>query len=792
MVLAAHDRHPILIRLLALQCLLFAVTQAGEAVATVSISADAAWGGPWQPAAGDSRTLPAGGRGTIAIPAWWGEGLRPPSGTSWRIELEYQDASDTPLTVELFAGLPGWREVHRIGGLGDKEWRMARIPAPWDMVMRQPGTGATAIALRAAGTEVPVRAVRVVPGDPAADEARWQAETRAWVARTQASALAKATLPETEDGPLDPALAGRRLVPFVRTWHRPINLNAKPKAGETGTPLRLRVALNETEPAQFGLHAPGADVLGCTVDLGELRRQDGRVLPATCELLAAEYAVLGDGTVRPQRLWPAYGVDVRQGGSHMFLLRVTTAAQAADAGVYRGAIAIRGEAVEARLPVEVEILPIALRTMSEAGLHVAMCSSSLQPQHELAFMAKANLDGISHFSYTLPIELRKTSRTDFDIDFTVLDDFMLNAKAAGIRNVVYFLGGDPYGYPDTLSLVRELYRRVAYEGADMMQGRLELLRKMCADGGRLPPEVLELLKVWTGKFLDHGKAAGWPEVWLSPFDEPAKWVQKGWGSAEFYLYKDKQSGNETVARVMTREREKWLKEKAAAGIQPEHLGTCGAGPWLKQAFLDQCAAIHEARPEARIYASIHHAEPGAPFRDAVDIYCSDAIHEDRETGTFVAASKDPKKWFWLYDFSRDAGDPANMRYIFGFFHAAFGATGSLCYAWNWDGKFDSSSGATSSLFAYTSPYGVITQPHFEGMREALDDRRYLATLQHLAAAKGRSADIAGFLAALADKSGRRRPGGKWDNVDMLYRETGDANALDTLRGEAIDQILRLK
>src|SRR5690606_26587178 len=103
-------------------------------------------------------------------------------------ENEYRDTATVPLEVELYAGLPTWRSIHRIGGHADGEWRTARIPAPWDMVMRQPGSIGTAIALlTAAGADVPVRAVRVQPGDPLADETRWQAETREWVARVQTS-----------------------------------------------------------------------------------------------------------------------------------------------------------------------------------------------------------------------------------------------------------------------------------------------------------------------------------------------------------------------------------------------------------------------------------------------------------------------------------------------------------------------------------------------------------------------------------------------------------------------------
>lgn len=76
------------------------------------------------------------------------------------------------------------------------------------------------------------------------------------------------------------------------------------------------------------------------------------------------------------------------------------------------------------------------------------------------------------------------------------------------------------------------------------------------------------------------------------------------------------------------------------------------------------------------------------------------------------------------------------------------------------------------------------------MREAFDDRRYLATLRHRAAT-GKGAETTAFVEAMAVKFGRDRPGGTWDNVGMLYRETQDANALDTLRSEVIARLLAL-
>ncbi|MBN1809309.1 MAG: hypothetical protein JW909_09605 [Planctomycetes bacterium] len=755
---------------------------------------EGAWSAPADEEGAACRSLAAGSRGTVNISAWWKGKIRPPEGTAYRVEIEFKDTARSPATVDVYAGLPNWRRVHRIGGHGDNTWKTAVIPLPWDMVMRVPGKDYTSLAIQAPGDGgISVRAIRVVKGDPDRDERRWAAETREWVGRVQADKRSRAKRPAAEEAVLDFPYKQWKAVPFTRSWMRPIEMNSAPMEGETGGALVIRMARNETEPAQFGIYANGGDLLGCTVDVAPngLRDRRGKALKAGIELMTAEYAVQSGGELRAQRLWPAYPVDIRSGESHMFMMRVTTEAGESAPGKYRGEIAIRAEAVEAKLAVEVEVLPVKLVTMQEAGFHLAMCCDRLLPRHEMAYMVRHNMPGLCFFTYTIPIELKKRSSTEFDIDLSVADDFMANARKAGITSVVYYLGGDPYGFPDTLQLERELYRRVHYNGSDMMAGRIELLKKTAAAPDRLLPEVRPLYKKWAAKFMSHAEKAGWPEIYLSPFDEPAKWSQGGWGGADFYIYKDPGTGWDALPHISKRDAAKWLAEIKGRGIEPEFICSGGAGEWIRGHFKDSCAAIHEAWPRAKIYGSIHHAGPGIVFRDDIDIFCSDAIHEDREMGTKVRASGDPRKEFWLYDFSRDTGDPANMRYIFGFFHAAFGTTGALCWAYNWDADFDTSGGGGPSVFGNTTPYGVAIQPDFEGFREAWDDRRYIETYRREAARRGKAGESAAFLEKLGLKAGRKRAEGTWDNVEFLYRETGDRNALDTMRGEVVKQMLGL-
>ncbi|MFC1581984.1 hypothetical protein ACFL4W_00460 [Planctomycetota bacterium] len=740
------------------------------------------------------RALTAASRGTINITTWWKKGLRPPEGKAFRIEIEFKDTAQAPVMVDIYAGLPNWRRAHRIGGHGDGQWKTAHIPLPWDMVMRIPGTDHTALALSApAGADIPVQSLKIVEGAPRRDEWRWAAETRAWVARVQSEKRKKVKRGISEQAVLPAPLDSQRAVPFVRSWMRPIQLTSAPVENETNIPLRIRTTRNEVESAQFGIHAPAGNLLGCTVDIAPdgLRDKRGKVLKAEIELLAAEYAVNSGNYLLAQRLWPAFPVDLHKGESRMFLLRLKTLGKASRPGTYYGKIAIRAEALETDLPVEVEVLPITLMTMEETGFRQALCADKLLPRHEMEYMVNHNMVGLCFFTYALPIELKKRSRTNFDIDFTVADDFMANAGQAGISSVVYYMGGDPYGFPDTLQLERELYRRVYYEGTDMMAGRIELMKKIAAAPDRLVPETRENYKQWVRKFMAHAEKKGWPEIFLSPFDEPAKWSQGGWGDADFFIYKDPKTGWDALPHIRKGEVEEWLKKMKAQGVEPEFICSGGAGEWIKGYFKDACAAIHEAWPKARIYGSIHHAKPGLVFKDDIEIFSSDAIHEDREMGPKVGAATDPRKEYWLYDFSRDAGDPANMRYVFGFFHSAFDTTGALCWAYNWDGDFDSSSSGPS-LFGNTTPYGVAIQPDFEGFREAWDDRRYIETLKKAAAARGKSKELAAFLKQFNLKAGRKRAEGKWDNVEILYRETGDRNALDTMRNEIIEKILKLK
>ena len=72
----------------------------------------------------------------------------------------------------------------------------------------------------------------------------------------------------------------------------------------------------------------------------------------------------------------------------------------------------------------------------------------------------------------------------------------------------------------------------------------------------IPPQIVPLYKKWVAKVMQHAKEKNWPEQILTPFDEPAKWVQ--------------QAG----------------RKSGATSNDPNVIGT---GPWIKPHF-EQCCA----------------------------------------------------------------------------------------------------------------------------------------------------------------------------------------------------------
>lgn len=649
--------------------------------------------GAWSEAATDNgvafRKALAGKLAAARIKAWWKEGdLRPAEGERFVLDVKYKDVLAKPARFHIFSGIGknfGFWALHPFGGAHDDQWKTAAIPVPWDMVARlvsalDPARHApemTALAVTAAA-DLPIASISVRKA-AAEDEARYYAETRGFIAAEQADERAKNPPPAAKDPPDFRA----PIVAFP--WEPTCRLfqNCVP-AAEVGRPVKVRMCLDELEPGSFGVYASGGPLTGVDYEVTPLRDSSGRELKATVDRRTAEYTLL-DNQWTPVRLWPAYAADVPAGRSQWFYFNIETRRGQGAPGVYKGKILIRAKDARAELPLEVEVLPVDLLTMDEAGLTMFGCYDRLPPLHDVEFQKRYNYGGalLWYAGFAIPVAMKDGNLA---FDFTYPDDWMKGARKRGFTGAIWYLGGDSAKMPTTLRVFAHL-------------GTLD--KKMsfgdwckAQDGkGEVLPDTRRLFVEWMRAVNGHAVSNGWLELFPTPHDEPQKWASRG--------------------------------------------------AWIKPFFKDACAAIHEADPRIRVYGCIHHVKgwKGVPdlwkvFVDDIDVYNTNAIDEDPDVGNKVRAAGaeaekrgGKKKLFWQYT-GLGGGVPESQRFSFGFFFGAFGSTGFTAWAYNWDDKWDlSGRKGDLAVTAWPTPYETIPSPWMESQREGLDDRRIIATYQ---------------------------------------------------------------
>jgi hypothetical protein len=764
-----------------------------EAVATEQ--AERGWGEPrqFEGRSGKARVALAGQEAVLKVRPWWNGGPRPAESEYYLIQVDYQDTATKPVVFSAFGNLSRYgdrSELHRFGGLNDGKWKTAQIPLGWDMIMARPGTGMTELSI-CSDSDLPVAQIRVAKlakAELGKAAARYNAETREWIARVQAPKLDGVRNEFAE--PQKPAAvvdqSNTPIVPYVRSYLQPVYPYSAPQEGEINKRLEVTMALNEYEPAAFGVYANGKDLTDVqvlvvrlepegnvrgkldvtvrtaeyalvqnsrsrprrtpvtqTTQAGSRAAATGQATPAASQRAAPANPPAAAYAVFPQRLWPGYPTQIRKGESGWFWLTFRSDPKQTEPGFYRGKAVITANQGNAVLEIRVRVLPIQLLDMNQAGLMMGGCISGLLPRHEMETMLQYNHNLINLWLSGVAPTILPRGTDDFDLDFALMDDFMAQAKAAGILANVWFLGGDPYGFPMTFTLERELAKQVL---GMTNQQYAELIDK---DRMNIPPQIAPLYRKWVAKVMQHAKDKDWPEQILTPFDEPAKWAQQA----------GRKDGNNN----------------------PNAIGT---GPWIKPHFEQGCSLIHEAWPAARIYGSIHHAEPGLVFLKDIDVFCTNAIHEDPKLGDKVRAAD---KVFWQYS-NVSNGLPDRGRYAFGFFFNAFDSRGSLCWAYNWGPRLDTTEGANWE-YAWYTPLDVIPAPYYEAVREAWDDRRYVETLKK--AAKDNNADVSGFLAEIAEAGRNLRGEGGRETVTDFWAASKQIGAMDEMRAKVAAKILQV-
>jgi hypothetical protein len=693
---------------------------------------------------GDLWVLAQDRWGIVDTPAWW-KGNRPPRTEMVVLEIEYQDNLKMPVRAEIYSGLGTdnpWSELHRFGGTNDGAWKKARIPASADFIFRREPEAA--IRFRLISDEGTLRVKSFSLAAPLPDEeTRYNRETREWVARVQERGQVDSSYYHLAQAPV---LSGiwetKPLVPFNRNWMDLVLPISAPQAGEAGSPLAARMFLNEFESAQLGIFANGRELRHVEVTVDPIKDKTGSEV-AKIMVRVAEYSKV-KGTLIPsffiepfpQRLWPAYPFDVPAGRSHLVWLVLRTTEKISKPGKYTTQVRIKAQGVdEVTVPLNLEILDMRLLTMEEAGLRLGGCTMHFIPEFEMAFLKDYNHNMINIWYQSERPELTRKGDT-FELNWRVFDEWMGAAKRAGMTDIVYFLGGNPYGFPRTMHLPRIMAQVML--GLDD-KGWSELAFR---NPYEVPSEVAPYMAEWARRFGEHARANNWPNVILTPFDEPAKWHQYSSGLGMLY--------------------------------------------YIKPQFKKQVALIRQGDPKAQIYGSIHHYYGGIEFLEDVDIFCTNAVAENFNLPDEVRKGG---KILWQYSGTTDKSMPAVARYTFGFYFAGHGSIGSLVWAYNWGNRFDTIDG-DNWMYVVNTPFDLIPMPYMEGLREAWDERRIIETLRHRAAEK--NVDISDFLSNLFAEVARGRGRGGTSTLDDFWEKAKNDLILDEWHNRLVEKLLSLK
>lgn len=708
---------------------------------------------------GPTCSVRAGKRAILEVPVWWGEGFRPPEGTLYVLEIDYQDTATEPVIVSSHAGVApykGMSELHRFGGFADGVWKTAHVPLSWDLICRKNGGDTTELGIQA-DRNLPVRSIRVTRAGPGAAE-RYRRETRAWVARVQAGKRRAASPGPTQKPRLSEPLKDKPIIPYPCDWQVPLYPAAAPQAGQAGAAVTVRMARNEYQPATFAVYANGHDLRDVEYEVTSLQGPAGTLM---CELVlrTAEYSAVqaeadygkpdsGQYKLYPQRLWPQYKVDIPAGRSHLFWITIQTLGSSSRPGVYTGSIRIKahagndadGNPATAELPLRVEVLPVTLLSTAEAGVALSNCTTGLPTLQEVRTMVEHNHTGVDIWFAGVQPGM-KVIDGKLELDFTYLDDWMVRAREIGMTHVVWFLGGDPKGFPDTMNLERDLARASAQTPAERDRLRREFLDQLNRNPGKVPPGIRDLYVAWVRQTVTHARKAGWPELILQPFDEPAKWTQN---------------------------------QKADNPFHP----VIGSGPWIKPHFKDSCALIRQGDAKVKIGLEAHRVEPCLVFLDDVDVFCTNRAWQVEDLAERLA---EHGVEFWQYANCDDQAPAHRMRYGYGFYFGGYGSVGNLVWAYNWWNRFDTS-GRNNWGSAWYTPVGTVFAPSLVGLREGLDDRRWLASCRNL------GADDPAVESCLA-RIGEEAIASRAETPYTSYNEVDDVSKLHRWRNEVIETVL---
>jgi hypothetical protein len=395
----------------------------------------------------------------------------------------------------------------------------------------------------------------------------------------------------------------------------------------------------------------------------------------------------------------------------------------AAAGTYRGALQLADNDGNLQdLPLEIRVLPFRL---TDRGLprFGAFLSNAPIAQDEWALMKRYGLDAAQWFWNAHPIRIRNNNGS-VDMDFTQYDAAVTGMKRAGMRGpLVLSLGNSWLGHYE-IALAKAFDLRLMQREVG---GREVTLMDMT------DPRWEALWIEGLRRIFGHAKSAAWPPLALLINDEPTKHIM----AYHPYRY---------------------------------HL--------VKKHF-----------PDVPVYGVFFEPEkdPG-PL-----LHSSDIVVANRDLDRMKSLASQFGKRFWTYNNVTADESFGKIRLLYGQIPAYYGSEAMFFWCWNyyvgnaWD-DFDRDQSDADWVAVYPSMDGKepVRTLAVEAAREAIDDVRYLKTLEQLA--PDRVDEI------------RRRQKAMMEGIALDERINSDAeffvrtrnDDVERLRSWAIEQILSLR
>lgn len=382
----------------------------------------------------------------------------------------------------------------------------------------------------------------------------------------------------------------------------------------------------------------------------------------------------------PVFIRPPAAHPVPAGTSRLYWITVTVP-EKVPAGRYRAAIELSDSSGNSlQLPLEVRVLPF---TLTRKGLPSfgAFLSGARFAKGEWAFMKRYGLDALQWFWNSHPIRILNDNGK-VKLDFTEYDAFVKGMKDAGMRGpLVLSLGNSWLGHYE-IRLAEAFGLRLMKR---VLEGRMVTMADMTDPRWEKP--YLEGLRL----IFEHARTAGWPPLALLINDEPTKHLMA------YHPYRYDR---------------------------------------IKKHF-----------PEIPVYGVFFQPEkdPG-PL-----LHSSDIMVANRDLARIRSLAEQFGKRFWTYNNITADESFGKVRLLYGQIPSFYESEVMFFWCWNYyvgnpwddfDGRSESGQGPPQSdadwVAVYPSVDGVepVRTLAIEAARAAIDDVRYIKTLEQMVARAG--------------------------------------------------------